>query len=56
MTDQTLTDDEVAVAAEAGDEATETDAVDDTEPVDVLRVPDLLAARPDDSPIPDALP
>lgn len=31
MTDQTLTDDEVAVAAEAGDEATETDAVDDTD-------------------------
>ncbi len=31
MTNQTLTDDEVAVAAEAGDEATETDEVDDTE-------------------------
>lgn len=29
MTDQTLTDDEVAVAYEAGDEATETDVVDD---------------------------
>lgn len=31
MTDQTLTDDEVAVAAEAGDEAVETEAVDDTD-------------------------
>ena len=29
MTDQTLTDDEVAVASEAGDEATETDVVED---------------------------
>jgi len=31
MTDQTLTDDEVAVAAEAGEEATETEVVDETD-------------------------
>jgi spoIIIJ-associated protein len=34
MTDQTLTEDEVAVAAEAGEEATETQAVDDTDVAD----------------------
>ncbi len=34
MTDQTLTDDEVAVAADAGDEATETDAADEVDDVD----------------------
>jgi spoIIIJ-associated protein len=52
MTDQTLTDDEVAVAAEAGDEATETEAVDevdDNDAVDDSDAADDDAAKPSSS-------
>ena len=49
MTDQTLTDDEVAVAAEPGDEATETDAVDDTDAAEDADVAEDDAAEDDAS-------